>query len=173
MMDFLKLAHERYSCRSLTDRPVEPEKVEKIIEAGMVALTACNNQPVMIWTLESEEALKKARTACRQGFAQAAPVIFVVGAATGEAWEREFDGKNFADVDAAIVATHMMLEVQALGLGTTWVGHFDVNRMAALFPEMAGYSLIAMFPVGYPAPDAAPGRGHALSKTTGEMVHRL
>ena len=33
-MEFLKLAHERYSCRSLSSAPVEEEKIEKILLAG-------------------------------------------------------------------------------------------------------------------------------------------
>lgn len=34
IMEFLKLAKERYSCRMLTDRPVEQEKIDKIIECA-------------------------------------------------------------------------------------------------------------------------------------------
>ena len=33
-MEFLKLAKERYSCRMLTDRPVEQEIIDKIIECA-------------------------------------------------------------------------------------------------------------------------------------------
>ena len=36
-MDFLKLARERYSCRQLSDKKVEKEKLDKIIEAGILA----------------------------------------------------------------------------------------------------------------------------------------
>ena len=74
---------------------------------------------------------------------------------------RSFDKKNFADVDASIAATHMMLEIEALGLGTTWVGHFDAPKLKELFPEMADYELVAIFPVGYPAEDAKPSTRHA------------
>lgn len=41
-MDFLTLAKERYSVRKLSDKPVEQEKIDKIIESAMVAPTACN-----------------------------------------------------------------------------------------------------------------------------------
>ena len=90
-----------------------------------------------------------------------APVAFVVGSKAESAFVRSFDKKNFADVDASIAATHMMLEIEALGLGTTWVGHFDAPKLKELFPEMADYELVAIFPVGYPAEDAKPSVRHA------------
>ena len=43
-MDFLELAKERYSCRSFTDKPVEQEKLDLILEAGRVAPSARNSQ---------------------------------------------------------------------------------------------------------------------------------
>ena len=44
-MDFLELMKERYSCRSFSDKEVDKEKVEKILEAAKVAPTARNFQP--------------------------------------------------------------------------------------------------------------------------------
>lgn len=35
----------RTSVRSYTDMPVEPEKVEMMLRAGMAAPSACNKQP--------------------------------------------------------------------------------------------------------------------------------
>ncbi len=172
-MSFIELTKERYSCRSLSSRPVEKEKIDAIIAAGMNAPTACNYQPARIWVVESEDGLRKVRSACRQPFVQNTPVIFIIGANEEEAWVREYDKKNFADVDASIIATQMMLETADLGLGTTWVGHFDVNEIVRLFPEMEGYSLIALFAVGYPEDGAGPSPSHFKSKTEEEMVSRL
>ena len=58
-MDFLTLAKARYSVRSFQNKKVPEEIINKIIEAGYVAPTACNNQPINIKVLESEEALNK------------------------------------------------------------------------------------------------------------------
>ncbi len=171
-MEFITLAKERYSCRRLSSRKVDGELVGRIIDAGLSAPTACNYQPFRIWVMESEEALAGIRSCTRQQFAAAAPVVFVVGACPEEGWVREYDGKNFAEVDAAIAATHMMLEVQDLGLGTTWIGHFDVNAAYEQFPQMKGFELIAMFAVGWPAEDAAPSASHEKSRGM-ELVSRL
>lgn len=48
-MDFLQLAADRYSVRSFSDRPIEPEKMEKILKAGQLAPTTVNFQPQKIY----------------------------------------------------------------------------------------------------------------------------
>ena len=170
-MDFLNLSRDRYSVRKLSDKPVEPEKIEAILQAGLAAPTACNNQPFKIWVLRSPEVIEK--MAEMTPFTFGAKVILAVGSKAEEGWVRKYDQKNFADVDAAIVATHLMLAIHELGLGTTWVGSFDEGKLKAAFPEMEGYSLIAMFPTGYPAEDAEPSRLHLVSKEKAELVAEL
>lgn len=58
---FTELAEARYSVRSFSNRKVPKEEIEKIIHAGMVAPTGCNNQPQRIIVVESEEGLLKSR----------------------------------------------------------------------------------------------------------------
>ena len=88
-----------------------------------------------------------------------AGLFFVVGGKPSDAWTKE-DGFNFAQVDATIVATHLMLAVADAGLGTTWVGNFDAPKLKALCPEMADYEFGGHFPGGCPCgrrcPVAAP-----------------
>lgn len=170
-MDFLELAKERYSCRQLSDKKVEKEKLDLIIEAGRLAPTATNAQPYKIWVLESEEAIKKLAEVNRYMFG--AEVFFVVGAKAEEGWVRKSDEHSFAEIDASIVATHTMLEVTALGLGTTWVGSFDEPRLKELFTEFEGYEIVAIFPVGYPTEEAKPNERHFVRKSVEEVVKRL
>lgn len=99
--------------------------------------------------------------------------FLVVGAKRDEAWVRAADGTNFADVDATIVATHMMLAIEDQGLATTWVGSFNAPKLQELLPELAGYDLVAIFPVGYADPSASPSPMHAKRKTTAELVKCL
>lgn len=158
-MSFSDLAQKRYSCRQLRDETVPQEEIEKILKAAVAAPTAVNKQPYKIWVLQGKEAVEKVSeaTSCIFG----ASLFFVVGADPKKAWVREYDQKNFAEVDAAIVATHLMLEVDDLGLGTTWVGHFDPAALKKAYPAMEDYDLIAIFPVGYPAEEAKPSPRHA------------
>ena len=170
-MSFIELAKARYSCRKLDDRPVEPEKISAVLTAAQVAPTAKNAQPVKIWVIESPEAVEKVyqTTVCTFN----AKLFFVIGAYAPQAYVRQYDDRNFADIDAGIVATHMMLEIQDQGLATTWVGNFDPIRMKELFPEMQDYDLVCVFPTGYAAADAHPASRHTEYKPLEELAVRL
>ena len=114
---------------------------------------------------------KNIRQVCNYTFG--ADTFLVVGYKEAEGWVRSFDQRNFADIDAGIIATHMMLEIEDLGLSTTWVGYFDAPRLQSLYPEMKEYHLIALFPIGYAAEDAAPSDRHFKRKKTEEIVKIL
>lgn len=171
MTDFLQLAHDRYSCRSFSGRPVEAEKVDALVEAAVCAPTAVNRQPWHLWVVESPEAVERLSALTRFGFG--AKVILMLGADPRDAWVRKYDDRNFADVDASIVGTHIMLAAQDLGLGTTWVGHFDAPAVKEAFPETAPYDLVALFPLGYPAEGCEPSSRHFERRGADELVTRL
>lgn len=63
-------------------------------------------------------------------------------------------------VDAAIVTTQMMLETANLGLGTTWVGHFDPEAVVREFELSENIIPVAILPIGYPAEGAEPNPRH-------------
>ena len=160
-MDFLNFAKEIFSCRKFSDKPVEEQKIDKIIQAGLAAPTAVNKQPFKIFEIKKDK-IEKLKNATP--FTFDAQVFLVVGADEKNAYVRNFDGKNFAEIDATIVATHMMLEIQDLGLGTTWVGHFDEKILKSEFEQMKDYSIVAIFPIGYPAEDVEISSFHYNSK---------
>lgn len=167
-MDFAKLAAERYSLRKFSDRPVEAEKITAVLEAGREAPTAHNNQPQRFFVIQSPEALEKADACMGSHFHP--PVILAAAYDPAAAWVREGDGKNHGEIDAAIAATQMMLQAADLGLGTTYVGMFDPEKLKAAFPEMAGLEPIALLPMGYPAEGAHPSRLHTDRKPLSELV---
>ena len=167
-MTFNELARKRYSCRKLATKPVEQEKLDAVIEAGILAPTAVNKQPFRSWVAKSPDALKAIHDVTP--FTFGAGVFLIVGAKREEAWVRPADKANFADVDATIVATHMMLAIEDQGLATTWVGHFDAPKLQELIPELAGYDLVAIFPVGYADSAAKPSPLHAIRKSVSELV---
>ena len=173
MTNFLELAKARYSCRKLTDRQIEPEKIDRILQATIAAPTAKNIQPYKIWKVSSPEAKEKIQQVAKFPFVKESAVIFVIGAKKDDAFTRPFDNKNFAEIDATIIATHLMLAVQDEGLGTTWVGYFDAPKLQELIPEMQGYELIAIFPVGYPADDAKPSNRHEERRAISEAVNEI
>jgi len=170
-MPFAELSAARYSLRKFASAPVEQEKLDLILEAGRNAPTAHNNQPQRIFVIRTPEALEKADACTAAHFHP--PVILVVAYDPEPAWKREHDGKNHGEIDATIAATQMMLQAADLGLGTTYVGMFEPEKLLAAFPEMEGLVPIAMLPLGYPAENARPSRLHADRKPLEEMVKYL
>lgn len=172
-MDFNELMTARYSVRKLSDCPVSDQQIESILKAAQVAPTAVNKQPFKIWVLRTPQAIKHAGECTKFDFIANAQVVFVIGAKSDEAWVRPVDQHNFAEVDASIAATHMMLEIANLGLGSTWVGHFDPDKLKDFFHQMRDYKLICMFGVGYPADDSAPSPRHGEYKSLETLVEKL
>jgi nitroreductase len=158
-MEFLELAKERYSVRSYKQKPVETEKMAKILESGRVASTACNNQPQRIKVITSKEDLEKVDecTHCRFN----APAVLLICYDKTVSWKRKFDGADSGEVDASIVTTHLMLAAHELGLGACWVMYFNAAKAKELFALSENIIPVAFLPIGYPADDAAPAPGHA------------
>ncbi len=170
-MDFNVLSAARYSLRKFSDRAVEPEKLALVLEAGRNAPTAHNFQPQRIFVLRSPEALEKADACMGSHFHP--PVLVAVAYDPAVSWKRETDGKDHGEIDAAIAATQMMLQAADLGLGTTYVGMFEPEKLLAAFPEMAGTTPIALLPLGYPAEGAHPARLHSDRRPVEELVKYL
>lgn len=171
IMDFKDLAKKRFSCRAFSEKKVDPELIMSVIDTARLAPTAVNNQPYKIWYLKSEEALSNVESVTKCTFG--AEHFLVVGGAPDKAWIRPSDSKNFADVDASIIATHIMFAVEDSGLSTTWVGWFNDVALKELYPEMADYELVAIFPIGYAAEDSKPSPRHFLYKDIDEVVKVL
>lgn len=157
-MDFLELAQKRYSVREFSAKKVEQNKIDKILAAARIAPTACNNQPQRILVLTEEEELKRMKECTRFDFD--APIIFIICYDNEVSWKRKLDGKDEGEVDAAIVTTHMMLEVSDLELGSTWVGSFDPNKVREIFNIPSNYEIVSILPVGYPSEDNKPNSKH-------------
>ncbi len=170
-MEFKELAKARFSCRKMNDVKVSDELVEQIIETAMLAPTAVNKQPIKIFWMKSEKAKNDIHQATR--FTFGADTFLVVGYKKEEGWVRSFDGHSFAETDAAIVATHIMLQIADMGLSTTWVGYFDAPMLQSLYPEMKEYELTAIFPVGYAAAEGGPSPRHFVRKNRDEMLETL
>ena len=170
-MEFKELAAKRYSCRKFSDRKVDRSLMMQIIETANRAPTAVNKQPFRIFWMESDAAKEALHKVTNYTFG--ADNFLVLGCKNDLGWVRPYDQRPFADVDGSIVATHMMLQIEDLGLSTTWVGYFDAPLLKQLCPAMADYDLIAVFPIGYAAEDAAPSHRHPERKPLEEILTTL
>lgn len=171
MKDFMTLAAERYSVRQFRDEPVAQEAIDKILRAGHLAPTGCNYQPQRIFVIRSAEGMEKIRACTKCHFG--APMAMLVCYDKTECWTRKYDGEPCGWTDACIVAAHMMLEAHEIGVGTTWVMHFDpfaVRKAFALREELVP---VALMPMGYPAEDAQINPLHHQARPLEEVVSYL
>ena len=60
-----------------------------------------------------------------------------------------------------------------MGLGTTYVGMFQPEKLREEFPEMAGLEIVAVLPLGYPAEGAHPSRLHGDRRPLEDLVQHL
>lgn len=167
-MDFLKLAEERFSVRKFTGEPLKKEDIEKILKAAHLAPTGCNFQPFRILVIESEEAIGKLKNATRSHFD--APTAMLICYNRDECWRRPYDGAESGIYDAAIVTTHMMLEAKDIGVGSTWVMHFNPEKMKEEFNIPENIVPAALLVMGYPADDCTPHPYHSTFRDKKELV---
>lgn len=153
-MDFLKLAADRFSVRKFKNEHLSAEEINLILKAGHLAPTGCNYQPQRILVLNTDASMEKLKGCTRCHFG--APTAMLVCYNKDETWTRKYDGAISAPVDASIVTTHMMLQAYSMGIGSTWVMHFDPDAMRSTFNIPENIIPVALLVMGYPADDAEP-----------------
>jgi len=166
-MSFQELIRKRYSVRAYASRPVEEEKLARVLEAARLAPTACNFQPfriIIIQTKGREEEL--GRIYGKKWFVQA-PLVLAVCALPAESWVRKHDGWNSAEVDATIAMDYLILAAAEEGLGTCWIAAFDPKAAREVLGLPADVVPVAFTPLGYPADSPSPKK----RRPTTDLVH--
>ena len=151
-MNFEELIRERYSVRKFLDTPVEEEKIEKIMEACMVAPTAKNKQPIKVFVIKSSEGLEK---------------IDSISVCLDNCWYNEDKTVNSGIEDASICTTHMMLEAYNIGLGSCWINLMDYSKCREVFNLDENIVPLCLLDVGYS--DIGAGPLHSKSKEINEV----
>lgn len=171
-MDFTELAQARYSVRKFSDKAVEPEVLKRILEAGLLAPTAKNNQPQRIYVLQSKEALDKldSLTHCRYG----AGTVLLFTYNTDEDWKNPLEeGVHSGVEDVSITATYIMLRAIEQGVYTTWCNYFANSKLEQAFDLPENEKAVLIMPIGYPAEGVAPAPAHTESKKLEEIVRHI
>ncbi len=148
-MSFIQLVGKRYSVREYSQVPIENDKLIAVLEAARLAPTAQNRQPfqiIVVHTKGKEEELLSIYNT--EWFIQA-PLIICVCGLPADAWKRR-DGRQYMDIDLAIVMDHLILAAAECGLGTCIIAAFDPSaaRQVLSIPETAEPLLFT--PLGYP-----------------------
>jgi len=161
-MDLYEAIEKRFSVRAYKDRPVEEDKLRRVLEAGRNSPSARNRQARKIVVARDPKVREALVKAAEQEWMSSAPIILaVVGLTPGDTMHCDVPTDP---VDCAIAIDHMTLAAVAEGLGTCWVGHFKqaAAREALGIPPMA--KIVELVALGYPAVKQPPRKREPLEK---------
>ena len=138
-MDFLEIANTRQSCRSYDEaRAVEPEKLQRVLEAARLSPSACNGQPYTLTVCTGEKAKEVALLTRGMGgmnkFAVQAPVCIVISEAAYNrtaALGAKVKGNDYRSIDIGIMTAYLTAEATAQGLSTCILGWLDDEKIRA------------------------------------------
>ena len=170
-MEFREVVKIRYSCKKYSDRQVEQEKLNAILEAGRLAPTAKNLQEQHIYVLRTPEMLAKidAATPCRYG----APTVLVVAFDSLNVFTYPGEKRDSGIEDATIVATHMILAAADEGVDSCWINFLDPEKLAAGLGLPENEEILMVMDLGYAAEGTGPLANHNSRKPLSDTVTYL
>jgi nitroreductase len=149
-MDFDQLIRSRYSVRAYKRDPVPDQVLQRVLEAARLAPTAANRQAFRILVIHTEGREGELKRIYGKNWFVQPPLVIAVCALTDRCWVRA-DGKNYGDVDAAIVMDHLILAAADQGLGSCWIGAFDARAARQILKLPESVEPVVFTPLGYPA----------------------
>ena len=136
--NILDLIISRQSDRKYSDKPVEKEKLDRIIEAGRMAPSACNAQPWKFIVVTDPELIAKIAEAASakligmNSFVAQAPVIIVVVREKPNLSSKvgaTIKNKDYSLIDIGIATENICLQAKAEGIGSCIIGWFDERML--------------------------------------------
>lgn len=161
-MKFQELIKIRQSVRKYSDKPVEKEKIEQLIEAVRLAPSASNSQPWKLIIVDDPELKNKVAGATFSNllsfnrFATEAPVIAVLVIEKAKIITRiggSIKNQEYPMYDIGIAAAQFCLQAADLGLGTCMIGWFDEGKIKQLLHIPKNRKVGLVITVGYPPED--------------------
>jgi len=145
----------RRSVRAYEDKPIEEDKLRRVLEAGRLAPSARNMQEWQFVAVRDKGLRSKLVPACKnQTFVGEAPVVIVACATQHE--HVMTCGQYAYPIDLAIAVDHMTLAAVEEGLGTCWIGAFYEDRVRRVLGIPNDVRVVTVLPMGYPAETPTP-----------------
>jgi len=160
-MEVFEAVRTALAVRQYQDKPVPPEVVRRIVEAGQLTASSMNGQPWHFIVVENRETLRRIGSLARTGpyIAQAALAIVVA-----------LDRTKFAVSDGSRAIQSMMLTAWSEGVGSNWVGFMGLDEAKPLLDIPGDCDILAIISFGYP--DKAVGKGKKQRKPLSAVASR-
>ncbi len=166
-MDVFKAIQTRRSIRRFIKKPIEKDKLTKILESARLSPSANNNQPWHFILVTNKEVRESLFSAYPRDWFVEAPAIIVVCAQPQMGWSRQ-DGEEYWKVDASITMQSIMLVAHELEIGSCCVAAFDEKKVKKALNIPKDVRSLAMIALGYPFEKKDPVTDR---KTMEEIVH--
>lgn len=157
-MNFSEIAKNRQSCRNYdSERAVEQEKLDAVLQAARLSPSACNGQPYHITVCTGNTAKEVAKAVTGMGmnkFAAAAPVLIVISEepyVKSAALGAKLKGNDYRSIDIGILSAYITAEATAQGLGSCILGWLDDQKIRTICG--LEYPVRLVITLGYAAPD--------------------
>lgn len=160
-MEVFETVRTVLAVRAYQDKPVPPDVVRRIVEAGRLTASSMNAQPWHFIIVEDRDTLRQLGALARTGRYIAQALLAVVVA---------IEETRFAVSDASRAIQSMILTAWSEGVGSNWVGFMGLNKVKSLLGIPDELEVLAIVPFGYPA--QAIGRGKKQRKSLSEVAHR-
>jgi nitroreductase len=147
-MELYESIRKRYSCRSYVDKPIEKDKLDRVMEAARLAPSARNCQDwrfVLVTDKKVKAALLEKGTS--QQFLANSTIIAACSVNNGTM----SCGQPTASIDVAIALEHIALAATAEGLATCWIGSFKPDGVRAALGIPENIVVVELMGLGYPA----------------------
>ena len=135
-MDFTTLVNTRQSTRNyIKDKPVEEDKILKILNVVRLSPSACNGQPYHFTVLSGEKANLVAKATTSMGmnkFSLDAPTVIVISEkpyVPTAAFGAKIKDNDYRSIDIGIAVSNLTLKATELGLGSCILGWFDEKEI--------------------------------------------
>jgi nitroreductase len=171
-MDFFEVIRARQSIRAFQACPVEPEKLQQILEAINRAPSAGNLQGYEVFLVTNRACLQAmTRAAVGQDFIEQAPLALVFCANPARSAKKygQRGTTLYCVQDATIACATAQLAVTALGLASVWVGAFDEDGVRQAIGVGNDLRPVAILPIGY----AAETPEHQSRRALVDLVQRI
>jgi nitroreductase len=153
-MDIIEAIRARRSIRSYKDRPIEEEKLTRVLDTGRLAPSARNLQDwKFIVVKDKDKRQRLSEAAMGQPYVARAPVVIATCATQTE--NVMTCGQYCYPIDIAIAVDHMSLGAMAEGLGTCWIGAFYEDKVKEILGIPEKIRVVVMLTLGYPAESPA------------------
>jgi nitroreductase len=157
-MTVKEIIAQRRSIRRYLDKPVEREKILACLEAARLAPSADNVQPWRFVVIDDPELKARFSKEVFSGiyafskFAAKAPVlvlILVQPHLLAHGIGKQVQDVTYYLIDVGIAGEHIVLQAEELGLGTCWIGWFNIRKARKILNIPKKYKIISLISLGY------------------------